>query len=90
MPTVFSLAAEVTSPSNTNEMIERKLELYCTHPDNLYALQIDQHDVHVLFYAREDGWKRVDLRSLDDVLRLPAFGFAEKLADIYEGALPEG
>jgi Uma2 family endonuclease len=83
----FLFTGEVTSPSNTLEMIERKLELYRSHPDNLYCLQVGQDEVHIESYAREDGWKRVDLRSLDDVLKLPAFGFAEKLADIYEGAL---
>ena len=36
-------------------------------------------------HARETGWARNDLRALDDVLRLPAFGFAARLADIYRG-----
>ena len=31
----FYLVGEVISPSNTAEMIERKLELYRSHPDNL-------------------------------------------------------
>ena len=73
------------SPSNTAEMIERKLELYRSHPDNLYCLTIDQDSVHVALYARESGWGRTDLRSLDDVLTLPAFGFQARLADLYEG-----
>jgi Uma2 family endonuclease len=81
----FFLIAEVISPSNTAEMIERKLELYRSHPDNLYCLTIDQDSVHVSLFARETEWARADLRSLDDVLRLPAFGFEAKLADIYKG-----
>lgn len=81
----FLLVAEVISPSNTAEMIDRKLELYRSHPDNLYALTIDQDAVHVTLFAREDGWARTDLRKLDDVLRLPAFGFSATLARIYEG-----
>jgi Uma2 family endonuclease len=40
--TSFFLVAEVISPSNSSEMIERKLELYRSHPDNLYCLTIDQ------------------------------------------------
>jgi Uma2 family endonuclease len=81
----FFLVAEVISPSNTAEMIERKLELYRSHPDNLYCLTIDQDSVHVAFYAREGGWARTDLHSLDHVLALPAFGFQARLADLYEG-----
>ena len=81
----FFLVAEVISPSNTAEMIERKLELYQSHPDNLYCLTIDQDSVHVTFYARADGWAPTDLNSLDAVLRLPAFGFEARLADIYKG-----
>ncbi len=81
----FFLVAEVISPSNTAEMIERKLELYRRHPDNLYCLTVDQDSVHVALYARETGWVRTDLHSLNDVLRLPAFGFEAKLADIYKG-----
>jgi hypothetical protein len=81
----FELAAEILSPSNTAEMIERKLELYQSHPDNLYCLAIDHDAVHVRLHAREDGWRRVDLRSLDARLRLPAFGCEASLGDIYKG-----
>ena len=81
---IFAVA-EVISPSNTAEMIERKLELYRTHPDNLYSLTIDQDSVRVVLYAREDGWTRKELTSLDDVLRLPVFGLEAALTDIYEG-----
>lgn len=81
----FFLVAEVISPSNTAELIDRKLELYQSHPDNLYCLTIDQDSVHVALYAREAGWTRVDFRSLADVLKLSAFAFEATLADIYEG-----
>ncbi len=81
----FFLITEVISPSNTAEMIDRKLELYQSHPDNLYCLTIDQDSVHVALWSREQGWARTDLRSLDDVLKLPAFDFEARLADIYDG-----
>ena len=81
----FFLIAEVISPSNTAEMIERKLTLYQSHPDNLYCLTIDQDSVRVSLYARETGWAPVDFNSLDDVLRLQAFGFEAKVAEIYKG-----
>jgi Uma2 family endonuclease len=81
----FSLVAEVISPSNTAEMIERKLELYRSHPDNLYCLTVDQDSVHVALYARDSAWAETHFRSLDDVLALPVFGFQTRLAAIYEG-----
>jgi Uma2 family endonuclease len=43
----FFLVAEVISPSNTGEMIERKLELYRSHPDNRYCLAVDQDSIHI-------------------------------------------
>ena len=43
----FYLVAEVISPSNTAELIERKLELYRSHPDNLYCLTVSQDSVEV-------------------------------------------
>ena len=79
------LAVEVSSEFDSHEMIDRKLELYQSHPDNLYRLTIDQDSVHVALYAREAGWQKADLWSLDDVLKLPAFGFEATLADIYKG-----
>ena len=81
----FQLVAEIVSPSNTAEMIERKLELYRSHPDNLYCLTVDQNAPHIALWTREEGWARRDLRSLDDVLALPAFRFEARLAEIYAG-----
>ena len=81
----FYLVAEVISPSNTTEMIERKLELYTSSPDNLYCLTLDQDSVHAMLLARETGWTRTELRSLHDVLFLPAFGFEAHLSEIYKG-----
>lgn len=81
----FFLAAEVLSPSNKAELIERKLELYRTHPENLYCLIVDQDSVHVELYAQESGWTRAEHTSLDDELALPAFGFRARLSAIYAG-----
>ncbi len=81
----FFLVAEVISPSNTAEMIERKLELYRGHPDNLYCVVIDQDSIHVTLWARETRWTRTDLHALDDVLRLPAFALEAPLSAIYRG-----
>jgi Uma2 family endonuclease len=74
------------SPSNTAEMIDRKVALYKTHPDNLYCIVVDQDSVHVTLHAREgEAWASTELYSLDNVLRLPAFGFEARLQDIYKG-----
>jgi Uma2 family endonuclease len=81
----FYLVVEVISPSNTAEMIERKMELYRTHPDNIYCLTVDQDSVHVTLWSRDGGWLRSDFCSLDDLLRLPAFGFESALREIYKG-----
>jgi Uma2 family endonuclease len=81
----FFLVAEVLSPSNPAEMIKRKLELYRSQPENLYCLTIDQDSVHVTLWSREDGWARTDLRSLDGILKLPAFSFEARLAEVYKG-----
>ncbi|WP_051631160.1 Uma2 family endonuclease [Afifella pfennigii] len=83
--TIFYLAAEVVSPSNTAEMIARNIELYQRHPDNLYCLTIDQDEVRVRAWAREEDWTMRELTSLEDILRLPAFGFEARVADIYRG-----
>lgn len=81
----FFLVAEVISPSNTAEMIQRKLELYQSHPENLFCLIIDQDSVHIALHTRAKSWVRTDLHSLDDVVNLPALGFEATLAQIYEG-----
>lgn len=81
----YFLVAEMISPSNTTEMIDRKIELCQMQPDNLYCLVVDQKSVHATLYARESGWARADLHSLDDTLALPAFGFEARLSQIYKG-----
>jgi Uma2 family endonuclease len=81
----YLLVAEVVSPSNTAEMMERKLDLYRSHPDNLYCLTIDQDSIHVVLHTRDGEWKQTDLRSLTEVLSLPAFGFKTPLSALYEG-----
>jgi Uma2 family endonuclease len=81
----FYLVAEVASRSNKAEMTDRKLDLYRSHPDNLYCLSVEQESVHVTCYARDNSWAPTDLGSLDDILKLPAFGLEARLADIYDG-----
>ena len=83
----FLLAAEVSSPSNTAELIERKLELYRAHPDNLYCVTIDTDSVRVVIFERaaEKSWRRTELGSLGDMFSLPAFGVKARVQSIYKG-----
>jgi len=82
----FFLVCEIISPSNSAEMIERKLALYRGHPDNLYCLTVDQDSVHVTLFARDgEAWSKTDLFSLENRLALPAFRFETTLAAIYKG-----
>jgi Uma2 family endonuclease len=81
----FFLCAEVISPSNTAEMIERKLELYRTHPGNLYVMTIDQDRVRVVLSSRGDGWRERGYESLNNILDLPEFGLSAPLSALYKG-----
>jgi Uma2 family endonuclease len=81
----FSFIAEIISPSNTAEMIERKLELYRSHPANQCCLTVDQDTPHVALWERRGGWIRTDLQSIDEALVLPDFGFRARLSEIYAG-----
>jgi Uma2 family endonuclease len=82
----FRLVVEIISPSNGAEMIERKLELYRSHPENLYCLSVDQSTPHIALWTRQENWVRTDFHSLYDTLALPAFGFRARLSDVYAGA----
>jgi Uma2 family endonuclease len=82
---VFFLVAEVLSPSNTTEMIERKLELYKSHPDNLCCLVIDQDAIRVELHVRETSCRKTALTDANDELRLDAFGLTARVGDLYRG-----
>ena len=81
----FYLTAEILSDSNTQEYMSLKVERYAQHPENLYSLIIGQKDFHCEVWSRASGWKGVVLRSGDDVLDLPEFGFRCELRALYRG-----
>jgi Uma2 family endonuclease len=81
----FYLTAEILSESNTEEYMSLKVQRYAQHPENLYSLVIGQRDLSVEIWSRASGWKGVVLRSPDDVLELPEFGFRCELRDLYRG-----
>lgn len=81
----FFLVAEVLSDSNTDRDVEIKRRRYMQHPDNLYALIIDQKSVMVEVWARRLGWQQIILSAIDDVLELPEIGISIPLRTIYAG-----
>ncbi len=81
----FRLAAEVLSPSNTKEMINRKRELYAEAPSCLHVLILRQNEPCVEVWSRANGWQGRVFRSMDDRIELPEFGFACALRDLYKG-----
>ncbi|TFF27117.1 Uma2 family endonuclease [Jiella endophytica] len=80
----FYLAAEVLSDSNTSEFISIKRARYSDHPDCLHVLIISQSDFGVEIWSRSSGWQGRVLRSADDRIDLPEFGFSCAVGDLYE------
>lgn len=81
----FRLAAEVLSPSNTQEKIGRKRELYAQAPSCLHVLILRQDEPCVEVWSRSNGWQGRVFRSMDDRIELPEFGFSCRLAELYKG-----
>jgi Uma2 family endonuclease len=81
----FYLTAKILSDSNTEEYISLKVERYAQHPENLYSLIVGQKDFYAEVWSRASGWKGVVLRSGNDVIDLPEFGFRCEVRDLYRG-----
>ncbi|MCE7026793.1 Uma2 family endonuclease [Jiella avicenniae] len=79
----FHLVAEVLSDSNTPEFISTKRLRYADHPDCLYVLIISQSDFAVEIWSRSKNWQGQVLRSPDDRIALPEFGFSCAVQDLY-------
>ncbi|WP_187972371.1 Uma2 family endonuclease [Aquibium microcysteis] len=88
--TGFHMAAEVLSESNTRELISRKRTIYGSSPDCQHVLIISQKDFAVEVWSRSSGWKGRVYRSPEDVIELPEFGFACRVADLYRGTPVKG
>jgi Uma2 family endonuclease len=80
----FFLIAEILSRSNDVESMARKVELYCSHPDNRHVLVIDQDTIRVTHRARDADWRPIELGEADR-LTLPEFGFDVAVREIYRG-----
>ncbi len=81
----FYLTAEILSDSNTEEYISLKVQRYAQHPHNLHSLIVSQREICVEVWSRAKDWKGFVLRSTDDLLELPEFGFRCALRDLYRG-----
>lgn len=80
----FFLVAEILSPSNDREKIDRKVELYREGPENLHVLVVSQDAVKIVHRARSTGWLPEELGE-EDRLALPEFGFDVAVAELYRG-----
>ncbi|PZQ17128.1 MAG: hypothetical protein DI565_07050 [Ancylobacter novellus] len=80
----FLLVAEILSPSNDREKIDRKVELYCEGPENLHVLVVSQDAVKIVHRARSAGWRPEELGE-EDMLLIPEFGLDVAVADLYRG-----
>ena len=81
----FYLAAEILSPSNTEEHIERKRLRYIQHPENLCVLVISQDVVRVQVWLRSSGWAMREATSLRHVVSVPELGVRFDLKSLYRG-----
>jgi Uma2 family endonuclease len=80
----FYLVAEILSPSNDREKIDRKVELYREGPENLHLLVVSQDAVKIVHRARSTGWLPEELGE-EDRLVLPEFGLDVAVAGLYRG-----
>jgi len=81
----FYLAAEVLSESNTREYVSRKRTIYTGSPACMHVMILSQHDLAVEVWSRRNAWQGRIFRSADDLVELPEFGFACRVADLYRG-----
>lgn len=80
----FLLVAEILSPSNDRELIDRKVELYTTGPDALHVLVVSQDAVKVVHRAQSSDWRPQELGG-EDRLVLADFGFDLAVTELYRG-----
>jgi Uma2 family endonuclease len=81
----FFLAAEILSPSNTEEHIDAKRQRYIQHPENLCVLVISQDEVRVQVWLRSTGWTMRLATSLRNVVAVPELGVHFDLKALYGG-----
>ena len=81
----YYLAAEILSDSNTRESISRKRFFYAASAACLHVLIISQKEFAVEVWSRSNDWKGRVLRSSNDLIELPEFGFSCRVDDLYRG-----
>ena len=78
----FYLAAEVLSDSD-DDRVDLKRGFYRAHEHNRIILLIRQDAYEVELDRRGEDWKTELLRGPEQTLRLPAFGLACRVGDLY-------
>ena len=78
----FYLAAEVLSNSD-DDRVDLKRGFYRAHEHNRIILLIRQDAYEVELDRRGEDWKTELLRGPEQTLRLPEFGLACRVGDLY-------
>jgi Uma2 family endonuclease len=82
----FYLVAEVLSESD-KAIIESKRDIYRAHPSCTCILLVRQDTMEIVAHLRTaDGWRTQVLRDSDE-LRLPQFGLACPVKEVYRDTL---
>lgn len=74
---------EVLSKSNTKADRAWRRRVYASVPNCRHYVTVSTTKAAATRHDRNDGWKGVDMKGLDDALDLPALGASIPLRDIY-------
>jgi Uma2 family endonuclease len=79
------VAFEVLSPSTEDRDLRWKRAAYTSLASLTHYVVIAQDAVEVVVFARDNGFAEKRLRSLNDLVEVPALGISLPLAEIYRG-----
>jgi len=79
------VAFEVLSPSTKDRDLRWKRTAYTSLASLTHYVVIAQDAVEVVVFGRDDGFAEKRLRSLSDLVEVPALGISLPLAEIYRG-----
>jgi Uma2 family endonuclease len=79
------VAFEVLSPSTKDRDLRWKRAAYTSLVSLTHYVVIAQDAVEVVVFARDNGFAERRLRSLNDLVEVPALGISLPLAEIYRG-----
>jgi len=79
------VAFEVLSPSTKDRDLRWKRAAYTSLASLTHYVVIAQDAVEVVVFGRDDGFAEKRLRSLSDLVEVPALGISLPLKEIYRG-----